>query len=454
MREGSGYSNINNAALTRDCLGKIVTWSTTSARQGVFSTIIITNNIADYVTVGTNENKDGFYHMYNTYVARDAYFLYTSINPDYTKFSTMCDVYDTSRDLIGPTGLRGIRGPTGIDGLRGYTGYTGQSGPQGIPGVAALTGATGFTGLTGPTGYTGYTGKSGATGATGYTGTTGYTGSTGYTGQVGYTGTTGYTGTIGDTGVTGYTGRTGATGATGYTGITGSTGYTGYTGSTGYIGYTGSTGYTGVTGSTGYTGYTGRTGSTGYTGATGSTGYTGVTGTIGPVVVFPVVFTDTSYSTITAYGGIRSGSLATNTLSTNSAYVKYISTTNLSVSGQTNVGAIAEPLSTFISSIGVVKQDCSKYSVFYHSAISTNFIANFINLPVANNQVIIETIVLEQKTVPFYANAIQIEGATCPIRWIFNSVPEPAANTLEIESLTLFRVGNAWNVVGQYTSFG
>jgi hypothetical protein len=322
VHEGSGYNNINNAALTRDCMGKVITWSTISARQGVFSNIVLTDNISDYVTVGANINKDGFYHTYDTYVARDAYFGFTTINPNYTNFSTMCDMYDTSGDLIGPTGLRGFVGPTGIDGPRGYTGVTGYTGIQGPPGTASLTGATGYT------------------------------------------------------------------------------------------------------------------------------------GTIGPTVTFPVLFTDTSYNTITAYGGIRSDSLATNTLSTSSAYVKYINATDLSVSGQTTVGAIAEPLSIFVSSIGVVTHDCSKYSVFYHSDIAGDFTANFTNLPTTNNRVIVETIVLEQKAKPFYANTIKIEGTTCPIKWIFNSVPEPAENTLEIESLTLFHVGNAWNVVGQYTSFG
>ena len=319
VHEGSGYNNINNAALTRDCMGKVITWSTISARQGVFSNIVLTDNISDYVTVGANINKDGFYHTYDTYVARDAYFGFTTINPNYTKFSTMCDMYDTSADLIGPTGLRGLIGPIGMDGPRGHTGYTGI---QGLPGTATFTGATGCT------------------------------------------------------------------------------------------------------------------------------------GTIGPTVTFPVLFTDTSSNAINAYGGIQSDSMATNTLSTSSAYVKYINATNLSVSGQTTVGAIAEPLSIFVSSADVVTHDCSKYSVFYHTDISNNFIANFTNLPVTNNRVIVETIVLEQKASPFYANAIKIEGVPCPIKWIFNSVPEPAENTLEIESLTLFRVGNAWNVVGQYTSFG
>jgi hypothetical protein len=118
------------------------------------------------------------------------------------------------------------------------------------------------------------------------------------------------------------------------------------------------------------------------------------------------------------------------------------------------MGPIAEPLSTFISSHGIVTHDCLKYSVFYHSSISTNFTANFINLPVANNQVMVETLVLDQLNTPFYASTIRIDGTKYTVKWALNAEPTPSANTTEIESLTLFRVGNAWNILGQYTSFG
>jgi microcystin-dependent protein len=321
-----------------------------------------------------------------------------------------------------------------------------------VPGATSISNFIGPTGPTGPTGITGPTGYVGSTGPTGPTGPTGSTGPTGITGSTGDTGPTGITGSTGDTGPTGITGSTGDTGPTGTTGPTGSTGPTGITGSTGDTGPTGTTGPTGITGSTGPTGITGSTGSTGPTGTTGPTGITGSTGTtgptgpIGPTGIFPgfldynVEFASTIYMSTAVASSI------------NAQYVnaQYVNTQNVyAVQGY----IMSEPLSTFINTAGVIIQDCSTQSVFYHSNVAANFTANFINVPTINNRVLIETIVIEQGSNAYYANNIQIDGSPVTVKWFNNIQPLPNPNQVDVQSLTLFRVGNNWNIIGQFTTF-
>lgn len=177
LHEGSSWAVQSNTGLTYDCFGNLLSYSTMSAREGIFSTILITNDYLDYVTVPVTSNSDGFIHLYDVFVARDAYFLQTRLNGAYNKFSTICLTFDSNGCSIGPTGPRGLRGLQGEIGQTGWTGPTGNTGSTGPIGTGP-TGHTGPTGVTGPTGSVG-TGPTGPTGVIGSTGFTGFTGPTG-----------------------------------------------------------------------------------------------------------------------------------------------------------------------------------------------------------------------------------------------------------------------------------
>jgi hypothetical protein len=223
VHENPLYNQFSNTIATCNCFGQPILYSTMSARNGVFSTIVLTNDFFEYVTIPTENaiDSNGFVYQYDTFVARDAYFYQTLFRPDYSNYSSVCQVFSGEFCKAGPTGPLGPRG---------YTGPQGGIGP---------TGLTGSTGQRGPTGFTGMTGETGSTGLTGSTGSTGETGATGFTGS---------TGPVGPTGSTGHQGIPGTATSTGATGIQGPTGWTGETGSTGLTGDTGSTGDTGPTG--------------------------------------------------------------------------------------------------------------------------------------------------------------------------------------------------------------
>jgi hypothetical protein len=359
---------------------------------------------------------------------------------------------------VGATGATGVTGAVGATGATGSQGVAGPTGAVGATGVTGPTGRTGWTGWTGFTGPTGNQGSTGFTGPTGSQGTTGNTGATGFTGSQGAGGATGPTGSQGTTGNTGATGATGSQGATGPTGSLGVTGNTGATGPTGAGGATGATGPTGVTGNTGPTGATGATGPTGATGATGIAGPTGGTlpgGTIGAngsVVIYdpntlPNYFFNSSLGV-----SISSISVANNLIPAVGSSYALGSATN--PWGSMFVTSTGETLSTITNAFSTVNHDWNTGSVFYHSSISTNFTTNIINIPSTNNRSYVVVLNLEQNSTARYSSTLLVNGAAATINWINGTLPTPAANKYEIESLTLYRVFNAWRVLGQYASFG
>ena len=133
------YINYTNSPGCSDSRGNVIQWNTTSATQGVFSSILITNNYSDYVTKAATTNGNGFVTLYDTYVSKYYFAASTLQVANYSTFQTACI------PGAAPTAYTGPTGSTGSTGLTGSTGSTGALGP---------TGATGH-GDTGPTGAAG-----------------------------------------------------------------------------------------------------------------------------------------------------------------------------------------------------------------------------------------------------------------------------------------------------------
>lgn len=377
LHENIFYNLYSNTIATSNCFGAPLTYSTLSARNGIFSTIILTNDYFEYITVPTENATDsnGFVNQYDYFVARDAYFYQTTLNNDYANFSSVCQVYGGAFSAAGPTGAMGPRGNTG---------------PQGV------TGPTGMTGPTGPTGNTGSTGPTGETGSTGPTGA------------------------MGDTGPTGDTGAMGPTGDTGPTGMQG---------------------LPGTATNTGATGPTGSTGCTGPQGTPGSASNTGATGPTGPAVnpnlgVGSAVFFDTNQSQL----------VYNSSLNITPTFIQSVLPLEVNRTIQT-----FSTLTTF--STNSFTFDWSQNSVWTLSSLSTNFTANFINLPTVENKSYVVLLNLLQSDYPYFTSTLQVNNSTVAIKWANGVVPTPAANKVEIESFSLFYF-QGWISLGQYVSFG
>ena len=248
---------------------------------------------------------------------------------------------------------------------------------------------------------------------------------------------------INATGATGPAGPAGAVGAQGPRGYVGA-GATGPTGTRGLTGFTGPTGVTGPNGEATNTGATGTTGPSGPTGPQGIPGTSSGTGATGPTGTMPSLTQGIGDGVF--YNAINNNYVYNSTLSVSSTFIQ---------SSQPHI--VNQTVQTFstltqVSSVSI-NFDWRQNSVWTLSSISTNFNANFVNLPTNDNRSYVVLLNLLQAGFPYYASTLQVNNSTVSIRWANGTAPTPSANKVELESFTLFYV-NGWISLGQYVSFG
>jgi hypothetical protein len=92
-------------------------------------------------------------------------------------------------------------------------------------------------------------------------------------------------------------------------------------------------------------------------------------------------------------------------------------------------------------------------SNWYHSSITTNYTANFTNIPTTNNRAITATIVMSQSSTAYMPTAVQIDGSSQQIRWA-GGTASGTPNQVDIVGFTFIRSGNVWDkVLGQINTF-
>lgn len=124
------------------------------------------------------------------------------------------------------------------------------------------------------------------------------------------------------------------------------------------------------------------------------------------------------------------------------------SLTGLSLLGNSEV--ISASVSATAS---LVVYDYNSSSIFYHATASSNFTANFTNLPTTDNRVLTATIVISQGVSAYIPNVVQIAGVTQSIKWA-GGTQSGTANSLDLISFNFIRTGNTWtNVIGQIAPF-
>jgi hypothetical protein len=115
---------------------------------------------------------------------------------------------------------------------------------------------------------------------------------------------------------------------------------------------------------------------------------------------------------------------------------------------------INEKIQNLSFATGVVNHDVSSSSIFYHTAMASSFVANFINLPTHNNRSHVVVLILEQSTPSYFINGLQINDVVQTIKWFGDVTPTATASEIDIVSFTILRVSNAWKVFGQSVYFG
>lgn len=100
------YTHYSNVIYQNNSYGDVVSYSTISARSGVFETVLLTSNYRDYVTSSANKDSNGIPNLYDTFVSGFGAFSSITLAPTtYTAYSTICQMYGSanSATCCGPT---------------------------------------------------------------------------------------------------------------------------------------------------------------------------------------------------------------------------------------------------------------------------------------------------------------------------------------------------------------
>lgn len=101
----------------------------------------------------------------------------------------------------------------------------------------------------------------------------------------------------------------------------------------------------------------------------------------------------------------------------------------------------------------LVTYDFNTGSIWYHSTATSNYTADFVNLPTTDNRAITATIIISQGATGYSPNALRISGVTQSIKWSSGTY-SVSTNKVDIVGFTFLRTSGTWSqVFGQISSF-
>ena len=128
--------------------------------------------------------------------------------------------------------------------------------------------------------------------------------------------------------------------------------------------------------------------------------------------------------------------------------------TTIVLNGLTTLYGSSEVMIPITNANGTVTHDLDLGAIFYHISPSSNFTANFTNVPVTNNRTISVALVINQGATPYTPTSIQINGSSVtPEYQGGGGSPTGNANQTDIFSFTLIRYNNNWSVIGSLTTY-
>ncbi len=126
-----------------------------------------------------------------------------------------------------------------------------------------------------------------------------------------------------------------------------------------------------------------------------------------------------------------------------SNYVSLVGSTSSQGSLNTTPGATATN----------VIYDFENGTIWYHATASTDYSANFINIPTNNNKYINASIIISQGATGYSPISIKIDGITQSVKWLSGTY-SISTNKVDIIEFTFLRSSNTWvQVFGQINSF-
>ena len=100
-----------------------------------------------------------------------------------------------------------------------------------------------------------------------------------------------------------------------------------------------------------------------------------------------------------------------------------------------------------------VTYDFSTGNIWYHATASTNYTANFINVPTIDGTTITSTIIISQGVTGYSPSIVKIAGVTQSVKWASGTY-SVSTNKVDIVGFTFIRSSGTWaQVLGQISSF-
>ena len=123
--------------------------------------------------------------------------------------------------------------------------------------------------------------------------------------------------------------------------------------------------------------------------------------------------------------------------------------------GITTTQLSANILNSKSGAFGTVVHDIlSSGTVFYHTSVASNFVANFTSVPTTDNRSTSISLVISQNNPAYICNGVQINGSAQTINWENSIEPTGNIGNTDLITFTLIRTNNTWLVTGSLSTHG
>lgn len=118
--------------------------------------------------------------------------------------------------------------------------------------------------------------------------------------------------------------------------------------------------------------------------------------------------------------------------------------------GSGNV-TMVQTLNSITGATGDVTHDCTNSHVFHHSSISADFVPDFTEITIDNNQTTKTTLVLEQGSTGYRPTAVKVNGTGSALYWEGTAAPTASVNAIDKVEMRIYKKSDAFKTVGTYT---
>lgn len=141
------------------------------------------------------------------------------------------------------------------------------------------------------------------------------------------------------------------------------------------------------------------------------------------------------------------------TMFTDSTFTGSTTINTLSVLGTTILQQSVERMTTKTGITSTTDFDFESGSVWFLYDVTTDFTANFINVPSDTESTVSFALIINQQATAYLPTAVQINGSSQSILWQEGSQPSANAEANDIVSFTLIYTGSTWEVLGSLTTY-